>query len=130
MKIGVDRFIDDMRAKGWTVIGPLASGDQQWAIIDEYSVPAGRFAGNLIRIALPIPPDFPATCPAGFYVSPKLIALPEMQSLAVHTRGETASLPGEWQYWSRKFPDGHIWKAGDNPGRLPPHWNGVLSRVI
>jgi hypothetical protein len=129
MSIGVDRFIEEMRSIGWNVSGPFASGGHNWVIIEGYCVPCGRFALMGLRIAIPVPPDFPATCLAGFYVSPKLIAAAEMQGLAVHARPETAGLPGEWQYWSRKFPDGKPWKAGDHARRLPPHWSGVLCRV-
>ena len=49
--IGLERFVEDLRALGWTVDGPLQSGGQQWAIVRGFFVPAGRYYGQLVDLA-------------------------------------------------------------------------------
>lgn len=127
--IGLERFVEDFRAMGWTVDGPLQSGGLRWAIIHEFIVPAGRFSGRVIDVAIPAPDDFPATPPGGLYVSPDLIPVNEMGGLSVHDRaGETAGLPGRWQYWSRPVPPG-TWQPMRGIRRLINHWNAVMANV-
>jgi hypothetical protein len=66
MTVGVNRLIDDLRAVGWKVTGPLfCSGNMDWVIADDFPIPAGRFAGMVVRVAVPVQPDYPATPPGG-----------------------------------------------------------------
>lgn len=96
--IGVHRLIDDLRAIGLAVEGPLGSNGLEWLIVNSVEVFGGRFDGATIRIAVPVPGDFPATPPGGLYVSPKIVPAALMSGLGVHDRNnETAGLLGEWQ---------------------------------
>ena len=69
-----------------------------------FTVPAGSFAGQGVRIALAIPDD-PLTPPSGLHVSPCLLALHPDQSVAHPVGGVHAAphLGADWQYWSRPF---------------------------
>lgn len=127
--IGFDRFVDDFRSLGWTVDGPFESGGHHWAILRRFHVPAGRYMGQIIDVAIPAPGDFPATPPGGLYVSPLLVPANEMAGLSVHDRAaETAGIPGSWQYWSRPVPPG-TWQPTRAARRLINHWNAVMSNV-
>src|SRR5580700_8624192 len=105
MLLGVERLIADLRAIRQTVDGPFQSGGLRWLIVSGYPIPGGRFFGNVIRVAIAVPNDYPQTPPAGLYVSPKLVAANEMAGLNVSERPETANLSGQWQYWSRPIKD-------------------------
>ncbi|MEU1813075.1 hypothetical protein [Micromonospora aurantiaca (nom. illeg.)] len=58
-----------------------------------YRVEVGRHAGDEIKLALAIPPDWPVSPPPGPHVSPRL-GHPDG---AVHA----SPLGAEWEYWSR-----------------------------
>lgn len=127
--IGPERLVADFRAMGFNVDGPIESGGQRWAIVHGYRVPAGRFGGQVIDVAIPAPIDYPAIPPGGLYVSPFLVPESEMGGLSVHDRpGETAALPGRWQYWSRPIPPG-TWRSLAGAKRLITHWNAVMANV-
>jgi Prokaryotic E2 family E len=126
---GIQRFLSDAAERHLAVSGPLSSGGLDWAIIDSYEVVTGRFAGQRIRIAVPIPPDYPMTPPGGLYISPWLVEPPEMAARNIQERpGETSALPGAWQYWSRPIPPG-TWQSENGVKRLVTHWNAVLTNV-
>jgi len=127
--IGYERFIADFRVLGYEVEGPLDSGQYKWAIINAFPIVGGRFACNTVRVAIPVPGDYPTTPPGGLYVSPCIVPGEQMQRLNVHDRqNETAQLPGQWQYWSRPIPQG-TWPGPHAAKRLVAHWNAVFTNV-
>lgn len=129
MTIGVDRLIADLRGLGHAAEGPFESNKWQWLVIQGYTIAAGRFAGEVVRLAVPVPSEFPAVPPGGLYISPKLVPDAEMGGLNIHDRsGETKELGGEWQYWSRPIAEG-TWRPGLGAKRLVAHWNTVMSNV-
>lgn len=69
-----------------------------------YTVAAGRFKGQVIKIGLEVPPDFNATCPTGPHVSPRLI--PINTNGGPHNRAADSPFGAEWEYLSRPFVDG------------------------
>ena len=129
MKIGVNRLIEDMRAIGHAATGPFASNGWEWLIIENYVIMVGRFAGQVVRLAIPVSADYPATPPGGLYISPCIVPTTEMGGLNIHNRAnETAGLAGEWQYWSRPIPPG-TWRPDNGARRLIAHWNTVMANV-
>lgn len=69
-----------------------------------YTVPAGRFKGQVIKIGLEVPPDFQATCPTGPHISPRLI--PINPNGGPSDRAADSSFGGDWEYLSRPFVEG------------------------
>lgn len=129
MTIGVNRLIEDLRAVGHTVEGPLSSNKCQWLVISGYTIATGRFVGQVVRLAVPVQPDYPATPPGGLYISPAIVPVEEMGSRNVHDRSnETVGLGGVWQYWSRPIPPG-TWRPDNGARRLIAHWNAVMRNV-
>ena len=130
-------MLEDLRALGLKPEGPFQSGNSQWVILPDYEIPAGRFVGTKIRLAVPVPADYPATPPGGLHVSPDIVPAQDMGARNIHDRqSETEKLPGKWQYWSRPYPktrgnEGETkWRAdAQSTRRLQSHWNAVLSHV-
>lgn len=68
-----------------------------------YTVGAGSFAGERIRLGLEAPPDFPRTPPGGIHMSPRI--LPINPGAPAHPERVAESPFGpEWEYWSRPMP--------------------------
>lgn len=128
--VGVNKLKDDLCAIGHAVTGPVTSKNGwSWAIIEDYTILTGRFGGQVVRLAVPVAPDYPATPPGGLYISPRLIAPAEMAGLNIHERtAETEGLAGDWQYWSRPIPSG-TWRPANGARRLVAHWNQVMAHV-
>jgi hypothetical protein len=79
-------------------------------MVIDYEVPTGRFAGKKVRLGFIVPADFPMTPPSGPHVSPRIH--PITGGGGQHPTGGVSLSPtfeegagGEWQYWSRSFPD-------------------------
>jgi len=125
--LGVERLIADLRAIHQVVEGPFDSGGLRWLIVPEYPIPAGRFGGLVVKVAIAVPPDYPETPPGGLYVSPKLIPQAEMAGRNIHDRPETSNLPGEWQYWSRPIKEDWPGQCGER--RIIRHWSSVMLNV-
>ena len=126
--LGVNRLKAELEAIGVSPKGPFASGGLEWLIVRNFNPPGGRFLGTPLSIAVAVPADFPQTPPGGLYVSPKVIPDGDMSGLNIQHRPETASLPGEWQYWSRPVPP-NTWTPGNPARRLLTHWNAVMTNV-
>jgi hypothetical protein len=69
-----------------------------------YTVAAGRFKGQVIKMGLEVPPDFHATCPTGPHISPRLI--PINPNGGPNNRAADSPFGSQWEYLSRPFVDG------------------------
>jgi hypothetical protein len=69
-----------------------------------YTVAAGRFKGQVIKMGLEVPPDFHATCPTGPHILPRLI--PINTNGGPNNRAADSPFGTEWEYLSRPFVDG------------------------
>lgn len=127
MLLGVERLIADLRTINQVVEGPFDSGAMRWLIVPTYPIPGGRFFGQVVKVALAVPNDYPQTPPGGFYVGSKLVPAGEMAGLNIYDRPETMQLPGEWQYWSRPIREG--WSGENGARRIVKHWNAVMINV-
>ena len=121
---GITRLMGELSGLGHEVEGPLVSNGQQWVIVRKFTIPGGRFAGQVVSVAIAAPPDYPLTPPGGLYVCPPIVPQADMARLHVHDRAdETAELPGTWQYFSRPLP---AWHGSHLTRRIVCHWNTVL----
>ncbi|GAB7024931.1 hypothetical protein [Geotalea toluenoxydans] len=89
-------------------------GEAVFAVIEEYEVPLGQFAGRTIELAIPATPDFPRTVGASLHVrtEPQLFdysdTLPGVRNIT------NSSLGPEWRYWSHNFG----WNGSERSTRL------------
>jgi hypothetical protein len=83
-----------------------------------WEVPVGARAGERIRLGLQVPPDVEETPPSGPHVSPQLLPLSQTNPGTHPSDGIHASpLGGEWQYWSRPFPNPPGWASTDRSAK-------------
>lgn len=104
-------FIDQLRALGHEVRERVAG-----VVEFTYEITVGPRAGERVRLAFAVPPDFPLQPPSGPCVSPPLLPLRPDQSVGHPTGGvhPAPHLGDDWQYWSRPFP---AWFQTDRTAR-------------
>lgn len=127
--MGVESFIRGLRELGYD---PTTLAERPDHVVIDYIVESGKFMGRMVRHGIIVPVDFPLTAPSGPHVSPHIHPI---MSGGQHPTGGVhqdqalpfqQSLGGEWQYWSRPFPDwatspktvptymSHIWRLWDS----------------
>lgn len=126
MITGTQAFVDGLRQLGYQ---PAVLTDRPDHVVIDYEVETGRFAARKVQLGFVVPPDFPLTAPSGPHVSPHIHPVGkggQHPDGAVHDSVFTQALGGEWQYWSRPFPDwgncrrtvaaymSHIWRLWDS----------------
>ena len=128
-RFGVDAFVHALRTLGFA---PIALPDKADHMVFDYVVPTGLFAGRAVRLGFVVPADFPLTPPSGPYISPHIHPIKtdgHHPTGGIHqSQAEPfqRALGGEWQYWSRPYPDwatgkktvaaylSHIWRLWDS----------------
>lgn len=113
-KTGVGLFADGLRSLGYDP--QIAEGYPNHVVIN-YKVPTGRYSGRDVRLGFIVSADFPLTPPSGLHVSPDIYPIntahgphPTFGIHRSHSAQFSKSFGGNWQYWSRPFPDWGICK--------------------
>ncbi len=70
-----------------------------------YTIPVGKFAGQVIQLGFVVADDFPLNPPSGPHLSPHLLPIHSGGDLPHPLGGVHESSPfgSGWQYWSRPF---------------------------
>lgn len=110
--------VDDFRA-GLVALGLAPETDGEFVRF-AYVVPVGGRRGEEVRLAFRVPPDWPANPPTGPFLSPRMLPInpscgrgrpwDSVHEAAAHGLADPS---GEWQYWSRPFPQLPGWAATD-----------------
>lgn len=128
MGYGPSRLLEEFRREGYgSAVLQQANDGQMFLLLEEFSVPVGRFAGRVIALALPATPDFPRSVGAAIHVRamPHLLQFENVPNI----RNIQASVLGEgWQYWSHQIPG---WsQERERPGRrLMQHVCTIFDRA-
>ena len=122
---GPARLLAELQSMGYDV-SHVRAGDLDFVIIREYEVQFGRFAGRVIDLGLPAPPDYPRSVGASIHVraEPQLLEygnVPNVRNIIQSPLGP------EWRYWSHNFN----W-AGErerSAARLLAQINSIFDRA-
>lgn len=123
---GAERLIAELRAVGHGAELVTVNGNS-FAVISEFEVPVGRFAGRIIDLGIPATPDFPRTVGASIHVrcTPQLFektdTVPNVRNII------DSGLGSEWRYWSHNF--GWQGETQRSAARLMAKINGVFERA-
>lgn len=122
---GPDRLLAELRALGFSAEDRDAGG-VRFAVLPEFEVACGRFAGRIIGLGIPAPSDFPRTVGSAIHVQsdPPLL---DHQDTQPGVRNIIASpLGADWRYWSHNF----AWGGQDRGARrLISQIHGVFRRA-
>ncbi|MDX6438994.1 MAG: hypothetical protein QOF45_1577 [Gaiellaceae bacterium] len=116
MNAQIENFVAQLRALGYE---PEVRHEQ--FVVFDYEVPVGKHSGDIVKIALQVPGDWPMSPPSGPFVSPRLLPINGATGLgrpwdAVHTAHDRglADAEGVWEYWSRPY---HAWPNTDRSAK-------------
>lgn len=100
MKVGIERLIEDLAGLNFNVSKVKDSNNQDYAVIDDFEIPAGTLAGRIIKLGIPAPTDYPRSFGASIHVNQHLVPfgnVPNVRNVV------NSALGAEWQYWSHRF---------------------------
>lgn len=122
---GPSRLIADLTVLGHKVEEVRLADGTTFAILREFEVSCGRFAGRVIDLGLQATPDFPRSVAAAIHVraTPQLF---DTSDTVPNVRNITASALGPaWRYWSRNFG----WQGEQSARRLMSQVNGIFANA-
>lgn len=103
MSFGIQRLVDDLIDLGFNDVSIIHdNANTSYALIPNFEIPAGSFAGRNIDLAIPATAQYPQTFGASMHIrtDPHLVAFGSIPNI----RNVIASGLGvEWQYWSYCF---------------------------
>lgn len=102
MKIGIDRLMEELETLNYSVSKAKDSNGLDYAVISNFNIPAGSFAGRVIDLAIPAPADFPRSVGASMHLksNPHLV---EFKNIPQVRNVIQSPLGNAWQYWSYAF---------------------------
>lgn len=74
-----------------------------YAVIKDFEVPLGKFAGRVIDLGIPAMPNFPQAVGASIHVRSTPQLYEKADSLPGVRNIQDSKLGSEWRYWSKNF---------------------------
>jgi hypothetical protein len=121
---GPDRLIQDLQKLGYDVELVTVKDNCKFAVIHNYELQLGQFAGRIIDLGIPATVNFPISVGASIHVKadPQLYDLQNIPNV----RNVTNSVLGsEWRYWSKNFG----WAVERSARRLMSQINEVFKNA-
>lgn len=107
MSCGVDLLVAELQAQGYSEASALSDANNQaYALLPNFEIPAGAFAGRKIDLAILTMPDYPRSMGSSIHIraSPHLVPAGPIMKNGVLVRNVIGSALGpDWQYWSYRF---------------------------
>jgi hypothetical protein len=122
---GPERLYAELRELGFQVRQQVVGNGISFAVIEEFTVPCGRFIGRTIDLGLQAMPDFPRTVASAIHVraDPQLLDYGDTKP---GVRNITKSpLGSEWRYWSHNFG----WTGEKSARRLLSQINTIFANA-
>lgn len=102
MKLGIERLIEDLKALDYNP-EPIKDGSgMNYALLSEFVIPAGRFEGRIIDLAVPAPDDFGRIVGSSMHIRSNPILM-DYQNVPNVRNIIASNLGPDWRYWSFAF---------------------------
>lgn len=102
MKIGIERLLHDLSEMGFEEVGTRTKDGMGYAIISKFIIPAGKYVGRFIELAIPAPVNYPQSVGASMHVKADPILYP-IGNVPNVRNVIKSPLGDDWQYWSYQF---------------------------
>ncbi len=123
---GPDRLIAELSALGY-VVERVAVGAEVFAVIRDYEVLVGIFAGRVIDLGLQCTADFPRSVHSAIHVRAEPQLLEKSDTIPNVRNIIDSPLGSDWRYWSNNFG----WSGNDERSarRLMSQINTIFERA-
>jgi hypothetical protein len=126
MIFGVDRLVSDLLELGHNNAEPILDPNNiPFGLIKGFEVGAGRFAGKLIDLAIPAPPEYGRLVGSAIHVRSTPHLLDKSDTVPGVRNITDSTLGSEWRYWSHQF----IYYPEDTTKLLMLQINGVFRHA-
>ena len=119
---GPTRLLDDLRALGFEPQDVSLPSGERFAVIPQFTVVGGRFAGRVIDLGLQATADFPKTVSSAIHVRATPHLYETSDSVQNVRNIQPSALGPEWRYWSHNFG----WQGERSARRLLSQINGIF----
>jgi hypothetical protein len=120
---GAARLLTEIVALGYEAELAKAPNDQVFAVVAQYTIELGKYAGRRIGLGLQTTPDFPKTVASAIHVRAKP-QIYELTDSVPNVRNIQPSALGEdWRYWSNNFN----WSEERSARRLMSQVNRIFN---
>lgn len=100
---GPELLISELQELGYQPELLSDSNNQQYAVIRDYTIQLGKFAGKVIDMAIPATPNFPQSVGASIHVRAKPQLYEKSDTVPNVRNIIDSNLGPEWLYWSKNF---------------------------
>jgi hypothetical protein len=102
MNLGINRLLADLKLLGYNPEIIIDSTGLAYALITSFVIPAGRFEGKVIDLAIPAPADFGRMVGSSMHIRSKPILM-DYQNVPNIRNVIASNLGADWRYWSFAF---------------------------
>jgi len=102
MNLGINRLLADLKLLGYNPEAIKDSTGLAYALIPFFVIPAGRFEGRVIDLAIPAPEDFGRLVGSSMHVRSEPVLM-DYQNVPNIRNVIASNLGSDWRYWSFAF---------------------------
>lgn len=102
MNYGIEWLLADLKLLGYDPVAIKDSSGLNYAMIGGFIIPAGKFEGRVIDLAIPAPPDYGRIVGSSMHIKSNPI-LVDYQNVPSVRNVIASNLGSEWRYWSFAF---------------------------
>ena len=102
MNLGISRLLADLKSLGYYPEAIKDSSGLAYALIPSFEIPAGKFEGRVIDLAIPAPDDFGRMVGSSIHIRSEPILM-DYQNVPNVRNVIASNLGPDWRYWSFAF---------------------------
>lgn len=122
---GPDRLVKELIELGHEPKLVTASDQNQYVVIEGYTILLGQFIGRAIGLGFLATPDFPGSVASAIHVKANPQLFEKKDSVANVRNINDSALGPDWRYWSINFN----WQSGHSVRRFMSQINGVFQNA-
>lgn len=100
---GIERLSTELSNLGYSFERTTGNDKNTYIVFPSFEVPAGKFAGQVIGLALQVPPDYPNSVHSAIHVKANPQLYEPAQNIPNVRNVQASQLGPEWRYWSKNF---------------------------
>lgn len=101
---GINKLIDDLRALEYLDVEHIQdSSGNSFALLRNFEVSVGKFAGRIVELAIPAPADYGRLVGSAIHLRSDPHLLEKSDSVPNVKNITDSSLGADWRYWSHRF---------------------------